>query len=98
MLGTASATVLRARRVRTQWQFLVLPGLLASIVLLTVLSCAYDPTWVPPSLLVLPLLAAGLFAVRRRDVVVVVLAAYASALTVLGVRGATAVPPPVFLL
>lgn len=98
MLGTASATVLRARRVRAQWQFLVLPALLASVALLTVLSCLYDPTWAPPSLLVLPVLASGLFAVRRRDVVVIVLAAFASALTVFGVRGATAVRPPVLAL
>ena len=98
MLGTASATVLRARRVRAQWQFAVLPALLAVVVLLTVLSCLYDPTWVPPSLLVLPVLGAGLYVTRRRDLLVVVLAAFASALTILGVRDAETVRPPVFVL
>ncbi|HEX8004234.1 MAG TPA: PP2C family protein-serine/threonine phosphatase [Mycobacteriales bacterium] len=98
MLGTASASVLRVRRARTQWPLAVLPGLLALVVLITVGACVYDPTWVPPSLLVLPLLASGLLALRRRDVVVMVLAAFAGSLTVLWLRGADAVRPPVFAM
>ncbi|HEV2890402.1 MAG TPA: PP2C family protein-serine/threonine phosphatase [Frankiaceae bacterium] len=98
MLGTASASLLRARRARVPWQMAVLPALIMSVALLTVLSCLYDPTWAPPSLLVLPLLASGLYVTRRRDVAVVVLAAFAGALTVLGVRGAEAVRPPVFVM
>lgn len=98
MLGTASASVRRARRAQVPWQTAVLPGLLAAVAAMTVLSCLYDPTWAPPSMLVLPLLAAGLLTARRRDVVVVVLAVYAGSLVVLAQRGAAAVRPPVFAM
>ena len=98
MLGTASATVMRARRVRAQWQGAVLPALLAAVLVLTLLACSYDPTWAPSSLLTLPLLLSGLYVVRRRDVLVIAAAAFAGALAVLAVRGAVAVRPPVFVL
>jgi hypothetical protein len=98
MLGTASATMLRARRAKAQWQVAVVPALLALVALLTFLSCAYDPTWAPASLLALPLLATGLYVTRRRDVVILSAAAFAGALIVLATRGAAGVRPPVFLL
>lgn len=98
MLGTASGATLRARRAGARVGPVVLPVLLAVVVLQTVASCLYDPTWVPPSLLVLPVLAGGLYVMRRRELVVLVIAAEVATFVVLVLRGAEAVRPPVFLM
>ena len=97
-LSSVSIGTVRTRRLRAQTQALVLPGLLAGVALLTALSCVADVMWVPPSLLVLPVLAGGLLTIRRRDLLVTTLAAFAGCLVVLGVRGPVAVRPPTFLL
>lgn len=96
MLGTASGATLRARRVSARLTPVVLPILLAVVALQTVLSCLYDPTWVPPSLLVLPLLLGGLYVMRRVEILVLAAATEIGAAVVLVVRGAAAVRPPVF--
>src|SRR5687767_14973033 len=77
---------------------MALPALLGAVTVLTVAACVASVTWVPAALLVLPVLAGGLLVARRRDIVVVALAATAGALVVLGFRGATGVRPPTFLL
>jgi hypothetical protein len=98
MLRPASSTTIRARRLGARGQVLVLPVLLGFVALLTVLSCVADVTWVPPSLLLLPVLAGGLLIGRVRDIAVVGLAAFAGLLVALGVRGSEAVRPPTFVL
>lgn len=76
----------------------MLPVLAGVTVGLTVLSCTVDPTWTPPSLLVLPVLAGGLLIGRVRDIAVVVLAAFAGLLVVTGVRGAQSTRPATYVL
>jgi hypothetical protein len=98
MLSPASSATLRARRASARWAPFAVVGLLAAVVLLTVLSCVIDVTWVPPSLLCLPVLAGGLLLGTRRDIVVLALASVAGGLVVLGRRGNTQVRPATFLL
>lgn len=97
-LSSVSLTAVRSRRIRTQWQLFVLPMLLGGVAFITLLGCVADVMWFPASLLVLPVLAGGLLAVRRRDILVVTSAAFAGGLVVLGVRGGAAVRPPTFVL
>jgi hypothetical protein len=97
MFGTASAAM-RVRRAGIPWDAVALALLLALVGVQTLLSCLADPTWVPASLLVLPVLAGGLYVSRRRDILLLVAAAEAGLLVVLGVRGATVVRPPVFVM
>jgi hypothetical protein len=86
------------RRLRAQSDLLVLVALVTAVAVLTVLSCTYDVRWVPPSLLVLPVLAGSLLANHRRDILVVMAAAMAGATIVVGKRGADQVRPATFLL
>lgn len=97
-MSSVSLATVRARRLGARSQAYVLPALLASVVVLTVLAAQVDEQIVPASLLVLPVLAGGLLAVRRRDIVVVALAASAGFLSVAGLRGASAVRVPNLLL
>lgn len=97
-LSSVSLATVRSRRLRAQSHVLVLPVLFAAVAALTVLACTANPVWAPASLLILPVLAAGLLAARRRDLLVVTLAAFAGMLVVLGVRGGNAVRLPNFLL
>jgi hypothetical protein len=98
MLSPASSATVRARRAGARWARFALAGLLAATALLTLLSCVVDVTWMPPSLLLLPVLAGGLLLATRRDIAVLALAALAGGLVVLGRRGAEAVRPATFLL
>jgi hypothetical protein len=98
MLSPASAATVRARRLGARGQVLVLPALAGIVVLLTVLSCTVDVTWVPPSMLTLPVLAGGLLIGRVRDIAIVALASFAGLLVVTGVRGAEAARPATYLL
>ena len=97
-VSALTSTQVRTRRLRARADLFVLPALLVWVCLLTVLSAVGDVVWVPPSLLILPVLAGGLLALRRRDILVVTLAAFTGGLVVLGLRGATAVRPPTFLI
>lgn len=97
-LSSVSLTAVRSRRLRTEWQVFVLPALLGGVALLTGLACVADVMWVPASLLTLPVLFGGLLASRRRDILVVTLAAFAGGLVVLGVRGSGGVRPSNFVL
>lgn len=97
-LSTVSIASVRARRLRTQTGVLVLPGLFLAVAMLTVLASVANPVWVPASLLILPVLAGSLIAVRRRDILATTLAALAGMLVVVNVRGVDAVRPPNFLL
>ena len=98
MLSPASAATVRARRLGARAESLMLPVLGGAVVALAVLSCVVDVRWVPPSLLVLPVLAGGLLLGRVRDIAVVGLAALAGVLVVAGVRGVDATRPATFLL
>jgi chromate transport protein ChrA len=98
MLSPASSATLRARRAGATATTLALPGLLALVTLLAVLSCVGDLRWVPPSLLTLPVLAGGLLLARRRDIAIVALAAFAGVLVVLARRGSLGVRPAKFVL
>ena len=98
MLGPGSATALRARRLSGRWSF-ALPGVLLAFTGALILLCATaDPTWVPPSLLVLPVLAGGLLLARRRDIAVVILVAAAGAFSVVLSRASVSVRPAVFVI
>ena len=97
-LSSVSLATVRARRLRTQSQSLVLPMLLGAVALISALAVVADANWVPASLLVLPVLAGGLLTLRRRDILVVSLAAFAGFLLVLEERGAAVVRLPNFLL
>ena len=97
-LSSVSFATVRARRWRAQSGVLVLPGLFAGVGAITVLASVADPVWAPASLLILPVLAGGLVAVRRRDILATALAALAGMLVVVQVRGMDAVRPPNFLL
>lgn len=92
---TTSAAV---RRLRGRSDLLVLVALVAAVAVLTVLSCTVDIRWVPPSLLVLPVLAGSLLANHRRDILVVMAAAFAGVVVVAGARGTNQVRPATFLL
>ncbi len=96
-LLTATRTAARTR-LRTQWDLLVLPALLAAASVLTVLAANIDERVVPSSFLLLPILAGGLLASRRRDILIVTAVACLGFLAVLGIRGASDVRPPNFLL
>src|SRR5688572_8100915 len=98
MLSPASAATVRARRLGARAEAIVLPVLAAAVVVLTLLSCTVSVMWVPPSLLVLPVLAGGLLIGRVRDIAVLSLAAFAGALVVVGVRGAAVTRPATFVL
>jgi hypothetical protein len=95
--GVLSTTV-RVRRYRSQGPHLALPSLLAATVAVTVVTCAANSPWFPPSLLLLPLLSGGLVLLRRRDVLVLVLATLAGALSALAVRDPKESMPATFAL
>jgi hypothetical protein len=98
MLSPASSTTVRARRLSARGQVAVFPALLVGVGALTVLASFASVTWTPPSLLLLPVLAAGLLIGRVRDFTVVTLAALAGLLLTTVARGLVAVRPPTFLL
>ena len=87
-LSTVSFTAARVRRVRAEWQAFVLPALLTAIVVVTIVSARTSVRVVPPGFLILPLLAGGLLAQRRRDILVATAAAFGGFAILTSVHGA----------
>ncbi|HVF05408.1 MAG TPA: PP2C family protein-serine/threonine phosphatase [Frankiaceae bacterium] len=97
-LSTVSFTAARVRRVRSEWHAFVLPALLTGVVLITVLAARLSLRAVPSAFLILPVLAGGLLAQRRRDILVVTAAACGGFAIVASVHGAADVRVANFLL
>lgn len=97
-VSTVSFTASRVRRVRSEWQAFVLPALLTAIVVITILAARLSLRVVPAPFLILPVLAGGLLAQRRRDILVVTIAACGGFAVITSVHGAAAVRVPNLVL